>query len=77
MGDVSFQIAGPIQRCINVSIVNDSVVEYDETLTVELLGADVSYPTILPSTAVISIVDDDGECHQTVPALLCSSVTTN
>ena len=58
---ISFQTGELTKQCIDITIVDDSVVEYDETLSVELTSSDEGYPTLFPSTAVISIVDDDSE----------------
>lgn len=62
MKELSFLVSGPTRQCATVPIVDDNKVEYDETLTVELLSTDGGYPTIFPSTAVIPIVDDDSKC---------------
>ena len=61
LSDLAFQTTGLTKQCTDVSIVDDSVVEYDETLTLELTSSDEGYLTLLPSTAVINIADDDSE----------------
>lgn len=62
MNEISFEVSGLTRQCATVPIVDDNKVEYNETLTVELLSTDDGYPTIFPSTAVIAIVDDDSKC---------------
>ena len=62
MKELSFLVSGLTRQCATVPIVDDNKVEYDETLTVELLSTDGGYPTLFPSTAVIPIVDDDSKC---------------
>ena len=61
VSDISFQTGGLTRQCIDVTIEDDSVVEYAEALSVELTSSDEGYPTLFPSTAVISIADDDSE----------------
>ena len=57
--NIDFSAAGPSRVCVELDIEDDMEVEYNETLTVELISSDDI--TILPSTTVISIVDNDGE----------------
>ena len=59
---VSFPASGGSSRqCVSVSISDDQTVEHDETLSVELNNTDSGDLTLLPSSILISIEDDDGE----------------
>lgn len=71
MEELTFQVSGPSQQCITVPILDDNKVEYDERVTVELLNMDDGYPTIIPSTAVITIEDDDSKCSHVVTICSC------
>ena len=59
---VSFPASGGSSRqCVSISISDDQTVEYDETLSVELTNTGSGDLTLLPSSILISIEDDDGE----------------
>ena len=47
-----------MKYCLNITITPDTVVEANETLEVVLRTTD-DYVTLLPSTATVSILDDD------------------
>ena len=55
----SGSVAGDV-RCVNVSIVNDNFVEFDEVFAVEL-RTQSNLDTVIGDTDIsITIVDDDG-----------------
>ena len=53
-----FRQSGSARLCISVSIESDSIVEYNETLTVTLASTDEGV-SILTPTATVTILDDD------------------
>ena len=70
---VTFPAAsGPSRQCVSVDIVDDTVVEHDETMSVALSNSGGEYISILPSSATISVIDDDCELlsHQPYSHLL-------
>ncbi len=46
-------------QCINITITNDNVLESIETFSVELSTSEPDVVLLSPSSAVISILDDD------------------
>ena len=68
---VNFEPSPSTNVCVNVSvnIVNDSIVEVEETLQAELTSSDPSISD-LPMTAAISITNDDCKLH-------CRFLSTN
>ena len=57
---LSFSTSG--RQCASVTVTDDRVVEYDETLHVELANSGSGVVTILPSSIYIPVEDDDSEC---------------
>lgn len=57
--DVNFTASGSSRQCVVLTIQDDNDIEYDETMTVGL--SSTSSITILPSNAIIPILDDDSE----------------
>jgi hypothetical protein len=51
--------AGPHRECVAVSISDDDVVKYDETIRVSLTASGGGSLAILPSSITIPILDDD------------------
>ncbi len=47
-------------QCISITITNDDVLESGETFSVELSTSEPDVVLLSPSSAVISIMDDDG-----------------
>ena len=59
--DESITLSGVSLRvCIDIPIYNDAIVEYDETVLVELSNTDESL-VLSVATAEVVIVDDDGK----------------
>jgi hypothetical protein len=54
---LSFSASG--RQCASVTVTDDRVVEYDETLHVELANSGSGLVTILPSSIYIPVEDDD------------------
>ena len=49
------------RQCINITVVDDSICEADETIPVLLTSSEDPSEVILdPSSAVVTIIDDDG-----------------
>ena len=59
--DVTLSPTNP-ERCVSVEVVDDSVVELDESLTVSLSlpAGGLNSVQLTPNTATILITDDDG-----------------
>ena len=59
--------SGEARACINVSIIDDDEVELSETFGIRLvpLSGFVDVKANM-STAIVSIVDDDGQCEKTL-----------
>ena len=53
-------MAGTDQQCASISISDDPVLENDELFSVQLNSTDLAV-TLRPSTANITIGDDDGK----------------
>ncbi len=53
-------------QCINIPITNDNVLESIETFSVELITSEPGVVLLSPSSAVISILDDDGMMSYTM-----------
>lgn len=62
-------MANPLDNCVDISILNDTRVEGDETLAVVLLVTDPDV-MVFRDSANITIIDDDCE-FDTVVIMLC------
>jgi len=47
-------------QCFQVSILSDSVVEDTESFNISIAAANQIFDAILPSSAVVAIVDNNG-----------------
>ena len=66
--ELTFALTGGIRMCADVFIINDQVTEGNEFFMVFLSQAPQSSATVdigLPSTAIVTIVDDDSEYKMT------------
>ena len=49
--------------CLNISVPDDMIVEDSETFTITMEIATLNDVVMGPSTAIVTIIDDDGECN--------------
>ena len=65
---LSFDLLSPSPSCVDITVTDDQIFEEDELLqlSLSLPSPPASFPplSIDPATAVVTILDDDGEQYQ-------------
>ena len=59
-GEFTFSSSSSNQQCVNITIVDDNVLESLETFSVTI-DTSVDRVVLEPNTTVVEIVDNDGE----------------